>query len=95
VQDTALEYIFRMSTGAAPEQKRQNGPAISAVKRDELPIQGGMKSSVTAPEPAKATGVMPMPTHSHSASPVTVDKIGRNDPCYCGSGKKYKKCHGK
>jgi preprotein translocase subunit SecA len=22
------------------------------------------------------------------------DKIGRNDPCYCGSGKKYKKCHG-
>ena len=20
--------------------------------------------------------------------------IGRNDPCYCGSGKKYKKCHG-
>lgn len=23
------------------------------------------------------------------------DKIGRNDPCPCGSGKKYKKCHGK
>ncbi|MGH9802914.1 MAG: SEC-C metal-binding domain-containing protein, partial [Blastocatellia bacterium] len=22
-------------------------------------------------------------------------KIGRNDPCHCGSGKKYKKCHGK
>ncbi|AWM32316.1 SEC-C metal-binding domain-containing protein [Hymenobacter nivis] len=21
-------------------------------------------------------------------------KIGRNDPCPCGSGKKYKKCHG-
>jgi uncharacterized protein YecA (UPF0149 family) len=21
-------------------------------------------------------------------------KIGRNDPCTCGSGKKYKKCHG-
>ncbi|HEY3347967.1 MAG TPA: preprotein translocase subunit SecA, partial [Nitrospirota bacterium] len=28
--------------------------------------------------------------------PVKVeDKIGRNDPCPCGSGKKYKKCHGK
>jgi len=23
------------------------------------------------------------------------ETIGRNDPCYCGSGKKYKKCHGK
>jgi preprotein translocase subunit SecA len=22
------------------------------------------------------------------------DNIGRNDPCWCGSGKKYKKCHG-
>ncbi|TAL11511.1 MAG: preprotein translocase subunit SecA [Nitrospirae bacterium] len=24
----------------------------------------------------------------------TADKVGRNDPCPCGSGKKYKKCHG-
>jgi uncharacterized protein YchJ len=23
-----------------------------------------------------------------------LDNIGRNDPCWCGSGKKYKKCHG-
>jgi len=23
------------------------------------------------------------------------EKVGRNDPCPCGSGKKYKKCHGK
>jgi preprotein translocase subunit SecA len=23
------------------------------------------------------------------------DKVGRNDPCPCGSGKKYKKCHGR
>jgi preprotein translocase subunit SecA len=35
-------------------------------------------------------------------SPVSVEtrrlddteKIGRNDPCWCGSGKKFKKCHG-
>ncbi len=36
--------------------------------------------------------------HHHHAAPVTVvresPKIGRNDPCPCGSGKKYKKCHG-
>jgi len=24
-----------------------------------------------------------------------IDKIGRNDPCPCGSGKKYKHCHGR
>jgi hypothetical protein len=28
-------------------------------------------------------------------SPATGKELGRNDPCYCGSGKKYKKCHGK
>ncbi|WP_054632563.1 SEC-C metal-binding domain-containing protein [Thermoclostridium stercorarium] len=31
----------------------------------------------------------------HQDSRVTVQKIGRNDPCPCGSGKKYKKCCGK
>ena len=25
---------------------------------------------------------------------IRKEKIGRNDPCPCGSGKKYKKCHG-
>ena len=37
-------------------------------------------------------------THTHHAKPQTVvreqAKIGRNDPCSCGSGKKYKKCCG-
>lgn len=28
-----------------------------------------------------------------SRQPVTVKTIGRNDPCWCGSGKKWKKCH--
>jgi hypothetical protein len=27
--------------------------------------------------------------------PVLPRKIGRNEPCYCGSGKKYKRCHGR
>jgi preprotein translocase subunit SecA len=32
---------------------------------------------------------------STSAQPVTVgQKVGRNDPCPCGSGKKFKRCHG-
>lgn len=37
-------------------------------------------------------------THHHHEKPQTVvregPKIGRNDPCHCGSGKKFKKCHG-
>ena len=35
------------------------------------------------------------PERNQKAEPVRVDKkVGRNDPCPCGSGKKYKLCHG-
>jgi preprotein translocase subunit SecA len=30
-----------------------------------------------------------------AAGPGQAAKIGRNDPCWCGSGKKYKRCHGR
>ena len=36
------------------------------------------------------------PTEAVKQEPVKAGpKIGRNDPCPCGSGKKYKNCHGK
>jgi preprotein translocase subunit SecA len=60
--------------------------------------------------PSAAPGVMPETAapvgapsggngSASSENPATVvkadrDKIGRNDPCWCGSGKKFKKCHG-
>lgn len=34
-------------------------------------------------------------TSAGQQRPVHVEKVGRNDPCPCGSGKKYKNCHGK
>jgi preprotein translocase subunit SecA len=44
----------------------------------------GLMGEGAAPEPAE-----------EKQKPVRVEpKIGRNDPCPCGSGKKYKKCHG-
>jgi preprotein translocase subunit SecA len=42
--------------------------------------------ALTLPEPAEAK---PEPIRRFG------DKIGRNDPCPCGSGKKYKQCHGR
>jgi len=37
---------------------------------------------------AGAAAAAPAPVHA-------AQKVGRNDPCPCGSGLKYKKCHGK
>ena len=40
------------------------------------------------------TGSTTVP-QTEKRQPIKVDKkIGRNEPCPCGSGKKYKKCHG-
>ena len=57
---------------------------------------GTAQPSTTAaetPPQAAATTVQPAETRS---TPRKADgtKVGRNDPCPCGSGKKYKKCCG-
>jgi preprotein translocase subunit SecA len=51
------------------------------------PASGGWTASTPALVPAAAPKPAPPPRTP------TGEKIGRNDPCYCGSGKKYKKCH--
>ncbi|HLQ10636.1 MAG TPA: SEC-C metal-binding domain-containing protein, partial [Ktedonobacteraceae bacterium] len=48
------------------------------------PITGGARQNGNA----RANSTAPVPRQVQS------NKIGRNDPCWCGSGKKYKKCHG-
>jgi preprotein translocase subunit SecA len=64
---------------------RGTGAAASA----GLAMGGGVMADTSAQafEQAQAAGrTVTAPRH--------VDKVGRNDPCPCGSGKKYKKCHG-
>jgi preprotein translocase subunit SecA len=67
---------------------------------DGAPATGRARDTVGAGAIAGASAgpAAPSPT---SADPTTGtvhkderEKIGRNDPCWCGSGKKYKKCHG-
>ena len=61
----------------------------------------------TMPIPGTAGGAAPLPQNvarpparsTQSLKPATIrrthKKLGRNEPCHCGSGKKYKHCHGK
>lgn len=63
-----------------------------------------LSTQPTAAQPVAAGGGSGIPAQlsenrqSQAAKPAAkaIDgkKIGRNDPCHCGSGKKYKKCHG-
>ena len=42
----------------------------------------------------KVQNKMPITNSNSNASQITNSRIGRNDQCPCGSGKKYKRCHG-
>ncbi len=58
--------------------------APSVMATDKLTLKGAAKTAI------KATGEAVGKTRNDEG-----EKIGRNDPCPCGSGKKYKKCCGK
>ena len=68
---------------AMPE--RRNDYSQYRASKEDLPGQAAQRAAASAPQ-----GERPRP------QPVVAGpKIGRNDPCPCGSGKKYKACHGK
>jgi preprotein translocase subunit SecA len=63
-------------------------------------LGSGGEAPTTDPNVAAATGAAPGSARQNpNAAQPTVQreepKIGRNDPCWCGSGKKYKHCHGR
>ncbi|MBQ3617909.1 MAG: SEC-C domain-containing protein [Bacteroidales bacterium] len=66
-----------------PSQQRQQNQKLQATKAD-------------ANAPAQENSQQPQRPQQPKVQPVRAErKIGRNDPCPCGSGKKYKNCHGK
>jgi preprotein translocase subunit SecA len=73
----------------APAPRRVSAAHAFDLKRRQEQVAQAMR-------PAQASGGSPSPAAQggapRPAAPVKV--VGRNDPCPCGSGKKYKKCHG-
>ena len=53
-------------------------------------------SNVTYSSPTETGEVETVADAATAAQPAAAGvRVGRNDPCPCGSGKKYKQCHGK
>ena len=73
------------------------GAPESAARQIEGPRRTDY-SQVTAKRPEMAQPAnpgQPQESQQQRAQPVRVDKkVGRNDPCPCGSGRKFKQCHG-
>jgi uncharacterized protein YecA (UPF0149 family) len=63
-----------------------------------VPFAFEAKLGLHASEPAFVAAVDSQETPRHRTQETVThgaQKLGRNDPCSCGSGKKYKKCHGR
>ncbi len=58
----------------------------------QQPASGGRRPSPAAK--AKASPMQAVLAKGREAAAIGAAKVGRNTPCTCGSGKKYKRCHG-
>jgi preprotein translocase subunit SecA len=63
---------------------------------EETPVDEGLERAVTNVNEV-APGATELPSHGAPKKelPKEGDKIGRNEPCWCGSGRKFKQCHGR
>ena len=80
--------VTRLLMTVRIQSQEQVAEAAEAIEN-----QASQLSNVTYTHPNEDGSV------SQEADPATVadevPRVGRNDPCPCGSGKKYKACHGK
>jgi len=79
----------------APVQRRATPLTMSHPAAEAVPAFAAARSQATAAAPSAA----PRPARTGGDDVIKTvrrdePKVGRNDPCPCGSGKKYKKCHG-
>ena len=82
-----------------------NHEVISSLMKAHIPLnepesvreaQARRKLDMSNYKTSRTDGTSTNKDEKQKAEPVRVEKkVGRNDPCPCGSGKKYKQCHGK
>jgi preprotein translocase subunit SecA len=89
IEDQIVQYLFRLQ----PVIREAEGEiaAEDEPRRTPVGLPSRRSANVNYSYGAAASGGQDAKVETiHRASP----KVGRNDPCPCGSGKKYKKCHG-
>ncbi len=69
---------------------------VEAVAEETASVDEGLERAITNAVEV-APGAVSLPEHGGAKAPTKRegDKIGRNEPCWCGSGRKFKQCHGR
>ncbi len=105
-KDPLLIYKFESFNLFSEMLEELNKNVLSFLLRAFIPLRDASEAKAPAPQQPRRNDMDNMTTsrtdlvtnggEAKSKMPVHVEKqVGRNDPCPCGSGKKFKNCHGK
>jgi preprotein translocase subunit SecA len=111
LREAVTAQLMRVEIQAAPPQQPAMLPAMEAHKIDPTTGEDEMALALAGAETLAQHGIGPaagLPSGSpataaalraraarNPSDPQSWGKVGRNEPCPCGSGKKYKHCHGR
>ncbi|MGE5767716.1 MAG: SEC-C metal-binding domain-containing protein, partial [Bacteroidota bacterium] len=104
VREETISLLSRIEL--RPQQQQQGEVSVPRPRqemhegREDVAMAGGASDGGAAPEPRPQPARQPMTSRAAVAEidpndPSTWGKVSRNAVCPCGSGKKYKHCHGK
>jgi preprotein translocase subunit SecA len=108
IEEEIVRYLWRLTPVIGEDGAEPTAPVRQPAPRrpPTLTLSGPSQAPAPSPfgairssAPANAIGEPPRPARTGGDDAIRQvkrdePKIGRNDPCHCGSGKKYKKCHG-
>jgi preprotein translocase subunit SecA len=101
-KDPLIEYKREGFDLFAGMMERVKSDTLDRLFHVQAVRQESDQATLAPPPPPVISRPQPKLTLNRGEEPVAAqtpvhradDKVGRNDPCPCGSGKKYKKCHG-
>ena len=101
IKRDVIQVVSRVQVRAeedvqAVEEQRRQRTKMQYQHAEASAMAGGGEPAPAAAAPGRAAQAPQAAQQAH-AEPFVRDgrKVGRNEPCPCGSGKKYKQCHGK
>ncbi|MBI4787923.1 MAG: SEC-C domain-containing protein [Chloroflexi bacterium] len=95
IRSQVVSYVFTYQyRGFAKLEEEDRDRASRKAIETAKPVSSEQpKAQVPSPKsPVPSPKAQAQPTRSPVGA-TTAAKLGRNDPCWCGSGKKYKNCH--
>ncbi len=90
VRDDAIKVLMTVRIQSAEEVQQAEQDAAQAAQNQQVEYQHSEYQ-----EGGEQPAAVPAPASDHPGTVRNMmPKVGRNEPCPCGSGKKYKQCHG-